>query len=152
MTEVEIWTDGSTRPTNPGPGGWAAVLCANGWRREIAGFDPHSTNNRMELMAAISALEALRRPCSVTLYSDSKYVINGITKWIHGWHKSNWKNGKVKNRDLWERLAAAHAQHKMYWLWVRGHIGHELNERADVLAGEAAYYQRAISEKRREPS
>ena len=136
---VEIFTDGACSP-NPGPGGWGAILEWGGRRREIKGGEAHTTNNRMELMAAISALEALKRPCDVDLHTDSQYLRQGITSWIHGWKRNGWKTADrkpVKNIDLWQRLDAAIARHTMRWHWVRGHSGHDLNERADELAREA---------------
>ncbi|MGE0709194.1 MAG: ribonuclease HI [Planctomycetota bacterium] len=137
---VKIWTDGSCLG-NPGPGGWAALLTYGEHERELAGGAPETTNNRMELQAAIEALEALKRPCHVDLASDSKYVVEGITRWIHGWRRNGWK--KVKNRDLWERLAEAEARHDVKWRWVRGHDGDENNERVDRLAVAEAERQRA---------
>jgi ribonuclease HI len=145
---VFIYTDGAC-VGNPGPGGWAVVLIYGKHRREIVGADPATTNNRMELMAAISALESLKEPCNVKLHSDSRYVIDGITKWIHGWKLRNWtRNGwKAKgehktclviNADLWQRLDAARARHDVEWIWVKGHAGTSENERCDVLAEAAA--------------
>lgn len=128
---VRIWTDGSCLG-NPGPGGWGALLTFGEHERELSGGEAETTNNRMELMAAIAALESLKRPCEVELWSDSKYVIEGITSWIHGWKKRGWK--KVKNRDLWERLDEARAPHGIEWRWVKGHSGDENNERVDRLA------------------
>jgi ribonuclease HI len=128
---VRIWTDGSCLG-NPGPGGWGALLTFGEHERELSGGEADTTNNRMELMAAIGALESLKRPCEVELWSDSKYVIDGITSWIHGWRKRGWK--KVKNRDLWERLDEARAPHGIEWRWVKGHSGDENNERVDRLA------------------
>jgi ribonuclease HI len=137
---VKIWTDGSCLG-NPGPGGWAALLVYGKHERELSGGDPATTNNRMELMAAIQALETLKRPCVVDLVSDSKYVLDGITRWIVGWKKRRWK--KVKNRDLWERLDEARERHDVSWLWVRGHSGDANNERVDKLAVAAAEEQKA---------
>ena len=137
--QVVIHTDGACSG-NPGPGGWGAILEWGGRRREIKGGEAHTTNNRMELMAAISALEALKRPCEVDLHTDSQYLRQGITSWIHGWKRNGWKTADrkpVKNVDLWQRLDAAIARHTMRWHWVRGHSGHDLNERADELAREA---------------
>jgi len=128
---VRIWTDGSCLG-NPGPGGWGALLTFGEHERELSGGEDDTTNNRMELMAAIGALESLKRPCQVELWSDSKYVIDGITSWIHGWRKRGWK--KVKNRDLWERLDEARGPHDIEWRWVKGHSGDENNERVDRLA------------------
>lgn len=128
---MRIWTDGSCLG-NPGPGGWGALLTFGEHERELSGGEDDTTNNRMELMAAIGALESLKRPCQVELWSDSKYVIDGITSWIHGWRKRGWK--KVKNRDLWERLDEARGPHDIEWRWVKGHSGDENNERVDRLA------------------
>ena len=137
MSHVIIHTDGACRG-NPGPGGWGAVLQAGGGHeKELWGGEALTTNNRMELMAAIQALEALTRPCRVDLHTDSKYVMQGITEWIRGWKARGWKTADkkpVKNDDLWRRLAAARARHEVKWHWVKGHAGHELNERADRLA------------------
>lgn len=136
---VEIYTDGACSG-NPGPGGWGAILLFQGKRRDLSGGEKLTTNNRMELMAAISALEALKRPCSIDLYTDSIYVKDGITKWIIGWKAKGWKTADkkdVKNVDLWQRLDAAVAQHKIKWHWVKGHSGHDLNEQADELARSA---------------
>ena len=136
MRRVEIYTDGACRG-NPGPGGWAALLRFNGTERELAGGEAQTTNNRMELMGAIAALEALKEPCAVVLHSDSKYVLQGISEWMPGWKRKGWKTaggGAVKNQDLWQRLDAAAAQHRMTWTWVKGHAGHVDNERVDVLA------------------
>lgn len=134
MKKVSIYTDGACSG-NPGPGGWGAILVYGDVEKEIFGHDADTTNNRMELMAAISALETLKSPCEIDLYTDSSYVKDGITKWIHNWKKKNWKN--VKNPDLWQRLEAATLRHKIRWHWVRGHDGHEMNERADRLAVSA---------------
>ena len=134
--EVEIFTDGACSG-NPGPGGWGAILRWRGAERELSGFAPATTNNRMEMTAAIMGLEALRRPCRVRLYSDSQYLRDGITKWIHGWKRRDWRTADkkpVKNVDLWQRLEAAAARHEGVWEWVRGHAGHPENERADALA------------------
>ena len=136
---VKIWTDGSCLG-NPGPGGWAALLVYGKHERELTGSEPHTTNNRMELLAAIEALDALTRPSTVWLASDSSYVVNGITQWIHGWKKKGWK--KFKNRDLWERLDRAREPHEVTWAWVRGHSGNENNERVDRLAVGAAERQK----------
>ncbi|RMG11570.1 MAG: ribonuclease HI [Planctomycetota bacterium] len=139
MGLVEIWTDGSCLG-NPGPGGWAAVLrYGERAEKELVGSEPQTTNNRMELMAAIRALEALTRPCSVRLHSDSNYVVKGMTEWIAGWKRRGWK--KVLNRDLWERLDRAAAPHRVEWVWVRGHAGDPMNERVDRLAVDAAQRQ-----------
>jgi ribonuclease HI len=136
---VKIWTDGGCRP-NPGPGGWGAVLVYGGHARELSGAEPASTNNRMELTAAAAALEALKRPCQVILHTDSEYVRNGITRWISGWTRRNWRNAAgdpVANMDLWRRLLDAAARHQVEWRWIRGHSGDPMNERADALATEA---------------
>src|SRR5271170_4196030 len=134
--EVEIFTDGACSG-NPGPGGWAAILRYRGTEKELSGFAPDTTNNRMEMMAAIAGLEALKRPCRVRLYSDSQYLRDGITKWINGWKRRGWLTADkqpVKNIDLWQRLDAAAAKHDVHFIWVRGHSGHPENERADALA------------------
>lgn len=134
--EVIVYTDGGCRP-NPGVGGWAAILESRGGRKELVGGEDESTNNRMEMTAAISALEALKRPCRVILHTDSEYLRNGITKWIHAWKRKGWVRNKqgdpVKNVDLWKRLDAAIARHDVRWAWVRGHAGNEHNERCDEL-------------------
>jgi ribonuclease HI len=136
---VVIHTDGACSG-NPGPGGWGAILEWGDRRREIKGGEAHTTNNRMELMAAISALEALKRPCDVDLHTDSQYLRDGIMSWIHGWKRNGWRTADkkpVKNVDLWQRLDAAVTRHTVHGHWVRGHSGHDLNERADELAREA---------------
>jgi ribonuclease HI len=136
---VEIFTDGACSG-NPGPGGWGAVLRFNGREREIKGHANPTTNNRMELMAAIAALEALKRPCRVKLFTDSQYLRDGITRWIGAWKARGWKTASkaaVKNVDLWQRLEAARAPHQVEFAWVRGHAGHPENERADALARAA---------------
>jgi ribonuclease HI len=133
---VEVWTDGACSG-NPGPGGWGAILSYKGKERELSGGEAQTTNNRMELMGAISALETLTRPCTVALHTDSQYLRQGITSWIHGWKKNGWKTADrkpVKNEELWKRLDAALKQHKIEWKWVKGHAGDEMNERADALA------------------
>ena len=133
---VDIFTDGACSG-NPGPGGWGAILRYHGHERELSGFEPLTTNNRMELMAAIAALEALKRPSHVRLHTDSRYVRDGITTWIHDWKRRNWRTADkkpVKNVDLWQRLAAALEPHQVEFIWVRGHAGHPENERADALA------------------
>ena len=133
---VQIHTDGACLG-NPGPGGWAGLLRWRGIEREVAGGEPDTTNNRMELMAAIAALEALREPCEVVLHTDSQYVRQGITEWMANWLRRGWKTAggdPVKNRDLWERLHAAAARHRVDWRWVKGHAGDPDNERVDQLA------------------
>jgi ribonuclease HI len=145
MSSVIIHTDGACKG-NPGPGGWGAILQAAGKTKEMSGGEPVTTNNRMELMAAIMALDALTRPCAVELHTDSKYVMTGITEWIHGWKARGWKTADkkpVKNDDLWKRLDAARARHDVKWRWVKGHAGHELNERADQLANRGIEEMRA---------
>ena len=135
---LEIHTDGACSG-NPGPGGWGAILDWNGKRRELSGGESLTTNNRMELMAAIAALEALKRPMQVVLLTDSQYLRQGITEWIEGWRARGWRTADkkpVKNQDLWERLDAARRRHRVEWRWLKGHAGHELNERADELARE----------------
>ncbi|HZZ31282.1 MAG TPA: ribonuclease HI [Phenylobacterium sp.] len=134
--KVVIHTDGACSG-NPGPGGWGAVLHYGGKQKELSGGDLQTTNNRMELMAAIQALEVLTRPCKVELHTDSQYVQKGIHEWIHGWKKRGWLTADkkpVKNDDLWKRLDAARARHDVDWRWIKGHAGHEFNERADALA------------------
>lgn len=133
---VVIYTDGACSG-NPGPGGWGAVLISKGREKEISGGESDTTNNRMELRAAIEALSTLRKPCQVDLHTDSNYVRQGITEWIHGWKKNNWKTADkkpVKNAELWQALEEATHRHKVRWHWVKGHNGHPLNERADALA------------------
>jgi ribonuclease HI len=136
MTEVVIYTDGACSG-NPGPGGWGAVLRWNGTEKELHGGDPQTTNNRMELTAAIRALEALNRPAQVQLHTDSKYLLDGVTKWIAGWQRNGWRTAArkpVKNEDLWRELIKAMNGHEVSWIWVKGHAGEEGNERADALA------------------
>lgn len=136
MTEIEIHTDGACLG-NPGPGGWAALLRCRGVERELCGGEPQTTNNRMELMAAIAALEALTRPCAAVLHSDSQYVLQGISEWMPAWKRKGWKTAAgaaVKNQDLWQRLDAAAHPHRVRWQWVKGHAGHPDNERVDALA------------------
>jgi ribonuclease HI len=133
---VEIFTDGACRG-NPGPGGWAALLRTGDKERELSGGDKPTTNNRMELTAAIRALEALKKPCRVHLHTDSQYVRDGITKWIHGWQRNGWRTADkkpVKNADLWQELLDAAAPHRVEWHWVKGHSGHPENDRVDALA------------------
>jgi ribonuclease HI len=136
---VTIYTDGGCAP-NPGPGGWAAILITGAHQKELKGGEPHTTNNRMELMAAISALEALKQPCVVDMHTDSTYVRDGITKYINNWKRNGWRTAAkdpVKNKDLWERLEAARDVHTVRWHWVKGHSGHEFNDRADDLVHAA---------------
>ena len=133
---VDIFTDGACTG-NPGPGGWGVILRSGGHERELSGGEKATTNNRMELTAAIRALEALKKPSSVTVYTDSRYVMDGITKWMMKWNRNGWKTADkkpVKNDDLWKALEAAAAPHEVAWRWVRGHAGHPENERADRLA------------------
>ena len=134
--QVVIYSDGACSG-NPGPGGWGAVMISGEHVRDICGGEPATTNNRMELMAAIQALEALKKPCKVELHTDSTYVMKGISEWIHGWKKRGWMTADkkpVKNDDLWRRLDVARGKHDVTWKWVKGHAGHPLNERADALA------------------
>ena len=136
MEEVDIYTDGACSG-NPGPGGWGAILRAGTHEKEIWGGEPATTNNRMELLAVIRALDALKRPVAARVHTDSQYVQKGISEWIHGWKARGWKTAAkepVKNADLWRALDEAAARHKVQWLWVRGHSGHPENERADELA------------------
>jgi ribonuclease HI len=136
MARVEIFTDGACSG-NPGPGGWGAILRAGEHEKEMWGGDSETTNNRMELMAAIMALEALKGPTTIDLHTDSTYVKDGITRWIHNWQRNGWKTAAkkpVKNMDLWQRLQEAMARHEISWHWVKGHAGHPENERADELA------------------
>ena len=133
---IEIWTDGACSG-NPGPGGWGALMVSGDYRKELHGGEAETTNNRMELMAAIEALNALKKPSKVRLHTDSMYVKDGLTKWIHGWKRNGWKTAAkkpVKNKDLWQALEEACARHDVEWKWVRGHDGDEGNERADELA------------------
>ena len=138
--EIKIWTDGACSG-NPGPGGWGVLLMAGTRRKELFGGAPDTTNNRMELMAAIEALNALKKASRVTLHTDSTYVKDGLTKWIHGWKKNGWKTAAkkpVKNKDLWQALESACARHEIDWVWVKGHAGDEGNEKADELARRGA--------------
>jgi len=133
---VDIYTDGACKG-NPGPGGWGALLVYGGKEKELWGGEPETTNNRMELLAVIRALEALTRPCQVRLHTDSQYVQKGISEWIHGWKRNGWRTSSkqpVKNADLWQRLDELAAGHDIEWRWVKGHAGHDGNERADQLA------------------
>ncbi|MGE0829431.1 MAG: ribonuclease HI [Hyphomonadaceae bacterium] len=144
---VEIWTDGACSG-NPGPGGWGAILVYGDVEKELSGAETATTNNRMELMAAIIALETLKRGVRVVLHTDSQYVKNGVTQWIHSWKKNGWKTADKKpvaNADLWRRLDDAQAQHQIEWKWVRGHSGDPMNERADALARAAIKALRAGS-------
>ena len=137
---VEIATDGACKG-NPGPGGWGALLRFGTKEKEMSGAEALTTNNRMELMAAIRGLSALKQPCRVKLSTDSRYVMDGLTKWIHGWRKNGWKTADrkpVKNAELWQALLAAAEPHRIEWVWVKGHAGHPDNERVDRLASDAA--------------
>ena len=135
-TNVRLYTDGACLG-NPGPGGWAAILKWNGHEKELSGGLAHTTNNQMELQAAISGLKALTRPVDVTITTDSKYVMNGITSWLAGWKRNGWKTAAKKpvaNQELWQALDAACQRHRVHWEWVKGHAGHPENERCDTLA------------------
>ncbi|PZP40137.1 MAG: ribonuclease HI [Pseudomonas fluorescens] len=136
ITLVHLFTDGACSG-NPGPGGWAALIRAGAHEKELSGGAPHTTNNKMELTAAIRGLQALTRPCKIVLHTDSQYVIKGITEWMPGWKRRGWKNSQnkpVENKELWEELDAATQPHKIEWKWVKGHAGHAENERVDKLA------------------
>lgn len=140
MKQVMIFTDGACKG-NPGPGGWGALLQMGRHEKELSGSEPQTTNNRMEMTAAIRALEALSEPCEVDLYTDSRYLIDGITKWVAGWQRRGWVNAAkqpVRNEDLWRELIAQTARHRVSWHWVKGHAGHPENERVDRLASDAA--------------
>ena len=140
LTKVEIATDGACKG-NPGPGGWGALIRSGGTEKELSGGEPLTTNNRMELLGAIRSLQALSRPCRVSLSTDSSYVRDGITKWIHGWRKNGWRTAAkqpVKNDELWRELLAATEPHIVEWKWVKGHAGDPDNERVDKLASDAA--------------
>jgi len=140
LTRVKVVTDGACKG-NPGPGGWGVLIRSGTREKELSGGEKHTTNNRMELTAAIRGLEALNRPCHVTLVTDSVYVKDGITRWIHGWQRNGWRTADkkpVKNAELWQELLAATARHRIDWVWVKGHNGDEDNERADRLASDAA--------------
>ena len=136
---VDIWTDGACSG-NPGPGGWGAVLVSGETEKEISGAEGATTNNRMELTAAIEALNALKKPCQVRVHTDSQYVKNGVTQWIHNWKRKGWRtadNKPVANADLWQALEAAEARHTVEWRWVKGHADDVMNNRADALARDA---------------
>ncbi len=140
MGQIEIFTDGACKG-NPGPGGWGAVIRSGAHEKDMSGGEKLTTNNRMEMTAAIRALQALKRPCQVILHTDSVYLRDGITKWIHGWRRNGWRTADrkpVKNADLWQELLDAAASHRIDWRWVKGHAGHPENERADRLASDAA--------------
>jgi ribonuclease HI len=144
---VEIYTDGACSG-NPGPGGWGAILRFRGTEKELKGGEPQTTNNRMEMMAALSALNALTRPCTIDLYTDSEYVKKGMTEWLRGWKARGWKTADkkpVKNEDLWKALDEAASRHRVSWHWVKGHAGHPENERADALAREGIADMRAAA-------
>jgi len=139
LPHVIIYTDGACSG-NPGPGGWGAILCFGEREKELKGGEPNTTNNRMELMAAIAALEALKRPCRVDVHTDSQYLRNGIMSWINNWKRNGWRTADkkpVKNVELWQRLEASLKPHQVKWHWLKGHAGHAMNERADELAREA---------------
>ena len=149
MKNIVIYTDGACRG-NPGPGGWGALLSWNGHDKKLCGGETLTTNNRMELMAAISALESLKEPCAVTLYTDSTYVMQGLTQWLPGWKARGWRTADkkpVKNQDLWQRLDAAASRQQIDWRWVKGHAGDPGNEAADRLANEGleAYQRNGVS-------
>ena len=141
---VQVYTDGGADP-NPGVGGWAAILSFRGHQKELAGGESFTTDNRMEMTAAIRALDALKRPCAVRVHTDSMYLKNGITVWLPAWKRRNWqrKSGDLKNIDLWKRLDELTERHRVTWVWVRGHAGNPLNERCDRLAGQEIARQRA---------
>ncbi len=144
LPQVEIFTDGACRG-NPGPGGWAALLRTGDKEREISGGETLTTNNRMELLAAIEALNALKRPCHVQIHTDSSYVRDGIMKWIHSWQRNGWRTADrkpVKNAELWQQLLDAESRHRVKWLWVMGHCGHPENDRVDAIACAEADKQR----------
>jgi len=140
MKKITIYSDGSSLG-NPGPGGWGTILEFNGHQKELSGGDPHTTNNKMELLGVIKGLEALKEPCDVKIISDSKYVVQAINEWLVNWKKNNWKTaGKkpVKNQELWQKYLKVSKQHKIEAIWVKGHAGHEFNERCDILAKNEA--------------
>lgn len=142
MKKVNVFTDGACSG-NPGPGGWGAILRWNGHERELSGQERPTTNNRMELMAIIMALESLKHACHVTVHTDSRYAMDGATQWLEGWKKRGWKTADRKpvlNPDLWQRLDAAMARHRLEWVWIKGHSGHPENERADALAQAAVQH------------
>ncbi|MEZ5742682.1 MAG: ribonuclease HI [Sphingomonadaceae bacterium] len=146
MKKIDVFTDGACKG-NPGPGGWGALLRMGGHEKELHGSDPETTNNRMEMTAVIRALKALTEPCEIELYTDSRYVIDGMTKWIEGWKRKGWVNASkkpVKNVDLWHDLIEVTQTHRINWHWVKGHNGHPENERVDKLASDAA--EMALSE------
>jgi ribonuclease HI len=141
-----MFTDGACRG-NPGPGGWAALLRTGNKEREISGGEPLTTNNRMELLAAIRGLQALKKPCRVELHTDSQYVRDGITRWVHNWQRNGWRTSDkkpVKNAELWQELIEASSRHRIEWRWVKGHSGHAENDRVDALACEEADKQRTL--------
>jgi ribonuclease HI len=143
MKQVDIFTDGACK-RNPGPGGWAALLRTGTREKELVGGEPHTTNNRMEMTAILEGLKALKAPCAVTIHTDSRYVIDGMTQWIFGWQKRGWINSAKKpviNEDLWRALIEAARPHKVVWQWVKGHAGHPENERVDALASAEASRQ-----------
>ena len=147
LSRVKVITDGACKG-NPGPGGWGVVIRSGEREKELSGGEKHTTNNRMELTAAIRGLEALTRACHVTLVTDSVYVKDGITRWIHGWQRNGWRTADkkpVKNAELWQELLAATERHRIDWVWVKGHAGDADNERADRLASDAALIARASS-------
>jgi len=140
LKKVDIFTDGACKG-NPGPGGWGVILRMGRHEKEMSGSDPSTTNNRMEMTAVIRGLKALIEPCEVTIYTDSRYVIDGITKWVHGWKRNGWVNASkqpVRNADLWHDLIEVAQRHTIEWQWVKGHNGHVENERVDKLASDAA--------------
>ncbi|MCK6552997.1 ribonuclease HI [Candidatus Binatia bacterium] len=148
LVSVTIYTDGACLG-NPGPGGWAAVLLWNRHRREVSGYEPHTTNNRMELKAAIEALGTLKRPCIVDLHTDSQYLQNGMRSWLANWKRNQWRTADrrpVKNAELWQALDRLAQVHQVHWHWVRGHSGHPENERCDELANEAIRHRHGISQ------
>ena len=149
MNRVEIFTDGACKG-NPGPGGWGVLLRKGTHEKELSGGEADTTNNRMEMTAVVQGLNALIEPCEVTLYTDSRYVIDGMTKWIHGWKRNGWRNASkkpVRNADLWHDLIEAATPHNIRWEWVKGHSGHQDNERVDRLASDEAERARSVGEK-----